>query len=87
MVECKDFHKGIIQLQWEHKMMGMQIEDHKNQARDIQMLQLSEEHQHVSVIRIIKHPDTLFVLAFLSWITLDTGLASVNNPPSNNATG
>ncbi|XP_041802985.1 cilia- and flagella-associated protein 43 [Chelmon rostratus] len=43
MVECKDFRKGIIQLQWEHKMMERQIEDLNNKARDIQMLQLSEE--------------------------------------------
>ncbi|KAI3363278.1 hypothetical protein L3Q82_011908 [Scortum barcoo] len=45
MVECKDFRKGIIQLQWEHKMMGMQIEDLNNKARDIQMLRLTEEQQ------------------------------------------
>ncbi|XP_076599514.1 cilia- and flagella-associated protein 43 [Chaetodon auriga] len=45
MVECKDFRKGIIQLQWEHKMMEMQIEDLNNKARDIQMLRLSEEQQ------------------------------------------
>ncbi|XP_070772213.1 cilia- and flagella-associated protein 43 [Enoplosus armatus] len=45
MVECKDFRKNIIQLQWEHKMMGMQIEDLNNRARDIQMLRLSEEQQ------------------------------------------
>nr|XP_046257140.1 cilia- and flagella-associated protein 43 isoform X2 [Scatophagus argus] len=45
MVECKDFRKGIIQLQWENKMLGMQIEDLNNKARDIQMLRLSEEQQ------------------------------------------
>ncbi|KAA8583707.1 hypothetical protein FQN60_014915 [Etheostoma spectabile] len=45
MVECKDFRKGIIQLQWEHRMMGMQIKDLNNKARDIQMLRLSEEQQ------------------------------------------
>ncbi|XP_035519235.1 cilia- and flagella-associated protein 43 [Morone saxatilis] len=45
MVECKDFRKGIIQLQWEHKMMGMQIEDLNSKARDIQMLRLTEDQQ------------------------------------------
>ncbi|XP_039994475.1 cilia- and flagella-associated protein 43 [Xiphias gladius] len=45
MVECKDFRKGIIQLDWEHKLMRMQIEDLNNKARDIQMLRLSEEQQ------------------------------------------
>ncbi|XP_073337399.1 cilia- and flagella-associated protein 43 [Pagrus major] len=45
MVERKDFCKGIIQLQWEHKKMGMQIEDLNNKARDIQMVRLSEEQQ------------------------------------------
>ncbi|XP_034407920.1 cilia- and flagella-associated protein 43 [Cyclopterus lumpus] len=45
MVQCKDFRKGIIQLLWEHKMMGMQIEHLNTKARDIQMLRLSEEQQ------------------------------------------
>ncbi|XP_029377676.1 cilia- and flagella-associated protein 43 [Echeneis naucrates] len=45
MVEGKDFRKGIIQLEWEHKMMKMQIEDLNNKARDIQMIHLSEEQQ------------------------------------------
>ncbi|XP_059215696.1 cilia- and flagella-associated protein 43 isoform X2 [Centropristis striata] len=45
MVECKDFRKGIIQQQWEHRMMEMQIEDLNNQARNIQMLRLSEDQQ------------------------------------------
>lgn len=64
MVECKDFRKGIIQLQWEHKMMGMQIEDLNNKARDIQMLRLSEEQQDVSVIRILKQPNSTFFFSF-----------------------
>ncbi|MCI4376303.1 hypothetical protein PGIGA_G00187010 [Pangasianodon gigas] len=45
MVECKDFHKGIIQQEWEHKRMSRQIEDLKNKARDIQMLHVSQELQ------------------------------------------
>lgn len=61
MVECKDFRKGIIQLQWEHKMMERQIEDLNNKARDIQMLQLSEEPRDVSAIRILKHPNSAFL--------------------------
>ncbi|KAM9477072.1 cilia- and flagella-associated protein 43 [Clarias gariepinus] len=45
MVECKDFHKGIIQLEWEHKRMSRQIKDLRNNARDIQMLHVSHELQ------------------------------------------
>ncbi|XP_010742471.3 cilia- and flagella-associated protein 43 isoform X1 [Larimichthys crocea] len=42
MDKCKNARKGIIQLEWEHKMRRMQIEDLNNKAKDIQMLQLSE---------------------------------------------
>uniref|UniRef100_A0A665XAJ6 Cilia and flagella associated protein 43 n=1 Tax=Echeneis naucrates TaxID=173247 RepID=A0A665XAJ6_ECHNA len=52
MVEGKDFRKGIIQLEWEHKMMKMQIEDLNNKARDIQMIHLSEEQQDLINIYI-----------------------------------
>ncbi|XP_074532554.1 cilia- and flagella-associated protein 43 isoform X2 [Halichoeres trimaculatus] len=45
MVECKDFRKGIIQLQWEHRRMMMQIEDLNNKKRDIQKLKLTKEQQ------------------------------------------
>ncbi|CAJ1067274.1 cilia- and flagella-associated protein 43 isoform X2 [Xyrichtys novacula] len=45
MVECKDFRKGIIQLQWEHRRVAMQIEDLENKKRDIQRLRLSKEQQ------------------------------------------
>ncbi|XP_026164307.1 cilia- and flagella-associated protein 43 isoform X12 [Mastacembelus armatus] len=45
MVKCKNVHKGICKLEWEHKMMRMQIEDLNNKARSIQEVQLSEEQQ------------------------------------------
>lgn len=64
MVECKDVRKGIIRLQWELKMMEMQIEDLNNKARDIRKLKLSEEQQDVSAVSILKHPNLAF-LAFL----------------------
>uniref|UniRef100_A0A669PYB1 Cilia- and flagella-associated protein 43 n=1 Tax=Phasianus colchicus TaxID=9054 RepID=A0A669PYB1_PHACC len=35
MVECKEFSKGIFQLEWEHKKMRMQIEDLNQKAQDI----------------------------------------------------
>lgn len=67
MVECKDCHKDMTQLHWEHQMMEMQIEDYLNEARDIHMFRLSDEHQDVSVIRILKHNTVFFV--FLIWIS------------------
>lgn len=56
MVACKDFRKGIIQLQWEHKKMQMQMEDLNNKSRDIRRLKLTEEQRDVSVIRILWNP-------------------------------
>ncbi|XP_056208362.1 cilia- and flagella-associated protein 43 isoform X1 [Falco biarmicus] len=45
MVECKEFSKGIFQLEWEHKKMRMQIEDLKQKARDIVTLPISKDRQ------------------------------------------
>uniref|UniRef100_A0A8C3UU72 Cilia- and flagella-associated protein 43 n=1 Tax=Catharus ustulatus TaxID=91951 RepID=A0A8C3UU72_CATUS len=45
MVEYKDFSKGIIQLEWEHKKMEMQIQDLKDKARDIVILPISKDCQ------------------------------------------
>ncbi|XP_063261434.1 cilia- and flagella-associated protein 43 isoform X2 [Prinia subflava] len=45
MVEFKDFSKGIIQLEWEHKKMEMQIQDLKEKARDIVILPISKDCQ------------------------------------------
>ncbi|KAK3553990.1 hypothetical protein QTP70_019031 [Hemibagrus guttatus] len=47
MVEHKDLHKIIIQQEWEHKRLSMQIEDLRNNARDIQLL-----HQYREVLEI-----------------------------------
>uniref|UniRef100_A0A8C0BKC1 CFA43 protein n=1 Tax=Buteo japonicus TaxID=224669 RepID=A0A8C0BKC1_9AVES len=45
MVECKEFSKGIFQLEWEHKKMRMQIDDLKQKARDIVTLPISKDRQ------------------------------------------
>ncbi|ROL49549.1 Cilia- and flagella-associated protein 43 [Anabarilius grahami] len=45
MVECKDFRKGIIQQEWDHRRMKMQLEDLSNKARDIQTLRITQEIQ------------------------------------------
>ena len=64
MEKRKELRKHIKQLEWEKKMRIMQIEDLNTKARDIQMLQLSEEQKDVSAIWILKHPNST-VLAFL----------------------
>ncbi|CAM4726849.1 unnamed protein product [Leuciscus chuanchicus] len=45
MVECKDFRKGIIQQEWDHRRMRMELEDLSNKARDIQTLRITQEIQ------------------------------------------
>ncbi|NXJ12495.1 CFA43 protein, partial [Odontophorus gujanensis] len=45
MVECKEFSKGIFQLEWEHKKMRMQIEDLKQKAQDIVTLPITKDRQ------------------------------------------
>ncbi len=58
MVECKDFRKGIIQQEWDHRRMRMQQEDLRNTARDIQTLRITQEIQDVlwieSVVFVLK---------------------------------
>lgn len=48
MMESKDIHKGIFQIEWEHKKMEMEMEDLNQRAWDIQMLFFSRERQKVS---------------------------------------
>lgn len=45
MVESKDFRKGIIQLEWEHKKNMMKIEDLKEKMRIINMMKVTREIQ------------------------------------------
>ncbi|XP_039770247.1 cilia- and flagella-associated protein 43 isoform X2 [Ornithorhynchus anatinus] len=45
MVESKDFHKGIFQIEWEHKKMEMEMEDLNQKAWDIQMMYFSKDRQ------------------------------------------
>ncbi|XP_031453373.1 cilia- and flagella-associated protein 43 isoform X2 [Phasianus colchicus] len=45
MVECKEFSKGIFQLEWEHKKMRMQIEDLNQKAQDIATLPITKDRQ------------------------------------------
>ncbi|XP_013386289.1 cilia- and flagella-associated protein 43 isoform X2 [Lingula anatina] len=45
MVDSKDFRKGIIQLEWEHKKNIMQIEDLQRKMRDINMMKVTRQIQ------------------------------------------
>lgn len=45
MMESKDVHKGIFQIEWDHKKMEMEMEDLNQKAWDIQMLFFSRERQ------------------------------------------
>ncbi|XP_044924464.1 cilia- and flagella-associated protein 43 isoform X7 [Mustela putorius furo] len=45
MMESKDVHKGIFQIEWEHRKMEMEMEDLNQKAWDIQMLFFSRDRQ------------------------------------------
>nr|XP_023495626.1 cilia- and flagella-associated protein 43 isoform X2 [Equus caballus] len=45
MMESKEVHKGIFQIEWEHKKMEMEMEDLNQKAWDIQMLFFSRDRQ------------------------------------------
>ncbi|XP_068953496.1 cilia- and flagella-associated protein 43-like [Petaurus breviceps papuanus] len=45
MIENKKYHKGIFQIEWEHKKMEMEMEDLNQKAWDIQMFFFSKIHQ------------------------------------------
>ncbi|PVD30534.1 hypothetical protein C0Q70_09802 [Pomacea canaliculata] len=45
MMESKDFRKGIIQLEWEHKKMSMEMEDLENKMKDIMFMKVTREIQ------------------------------------------
>ncbi|XP_036592449.1 cilia- and flagella-associated protein 43-like, partial [Trichosurus vulpecula] len=52
MVESKNFHKRIFQIEWEHKKMEMEMEDLNQKAWDIRMLFLSRDRQ-----KFLKEPN------------------------------
>uniref|UniRef100_UPI00398E96F4 cilia- and flagella-associated protein 43 isoform X2 n=1 Tax=Pristiophorus japonicus TaxID=55135 RepID=UPI00398E96F4 len=45
MVECKDFKKGIVQLEWEYEKMLMQMDDLHQRIRDILKLRITKQAQ------------------------------------------
>ena len=49
MIEIKEFKKGIHQLEWEKKMMIMQMEDLQTRSKYIQLLKLTKNLQDVSL--------------------------------------
>uniref|UniRef100_I3IV59 Cilia and flagella associated protein 43 n=1 Tax=Oreochromis niloticus TaxID=8128 RepID=I3IV59_ORENI len=59
MVACKDVRKGMIQLEWENKVMRKQIEDLYDKEKNIKMLRLSEEQQKMTVIHTSKQISSL----------------------------
>uniref|UniRef100_A0A4X2JM10 Cilia- and flagella-associated protein 43 n=1 Tax=Vombatus ursinus TaxID=29139 RepID=A0A4X2JM10_VOMUR len=59
MVESKDFHKGIFQIEWEHKKMEMEMEDLNQKAWDIQMLFLSRDRQ-----KFLKEPNYELLIGY-----------------------
>ncbi|XP_078080444.1 cilia- and flagella-associated protein 43 [Mustelus asterias] len=45
MVECKDFRKKIVQVEWECRKMLMQMDDLRNKIRDILKLRITKQAQ------------------------------------------
>ena len=64
MVECKDFRKGVIQLEWEQQRIQLQTEHYDMQTRDIQKLHLSKEQQEVNSDGIHKHERYLMFIHY-----------------------
>ncbi|XP_044516108.1 cilia- and flagella-associated protein 43-like [Gracilinanus agilis] len=52
MIESKNVHNGIIQIEWEHKKMEMEMEDLNQKAWDIQILFFSKDRQ-----KFLKEPN------------------------------
>uniref|UniRef100_A0A8C5LP26 Cilia- and flagella-associated protein 43 n=1 Tax=Jaculus jaculus TaxID=51337 RepID=A0A8C5LP26_JACJA len=63
MMESKEVHKGIYQIEWEHKKMEMEMEDLNQKAWDIQMLFFSRDRQ-----KFLNEPN------YESLITLEIGI-------------
>ncbi|XP_023144342.2 cilia- and flagella-associated protein 43 isoform X1 [Amphiprion ocellaris] len=50
MVRCKNVRKGMIQLEWQHKVMRKQIDDLNEKARGIKMLRLLADQQDMTYL-------------------------------------